>query len=269
MLKISRITLFFTLICPLFASAEIIETNRFDTINEHITEDTLILLDIDNTLIEPTQEMGTNQWFEHRIKLYAESGLSKRDALEYALSEWTAVQYMTQVKLVEPQIADIVDKLQQNYRVMGLTTRGLGLATRTVHQLESVDIDLSKATPYDTEIYFYNGEGCLYRHGILFTCGTDKAHALEQVMQSKEWKPSKIVFINDKLTHLLPIERLCAKNDVEFIGLRYNHLDDKVNNIRHDVADIQFNKFANLITDQEAEQILSETNGTHLVKQTP
>lgn len=69
---------------------------------------------------------------------------------------------------------EIIDSLQENQVVMmGLTTQGLALATRTAVQLKSRSIDLTKTAPTHDDHFFINGPtGVLFRKGILFTSGT-------------------------------------------------------------------------------------------------
>lgn len=239
--------------------AEIFDTYQMDEIYHHLQSEMLVIFDIDNTLIEPVQELGTNQWFENRIKEYISFGCSKQDALEKALREWTAIQSVTLVKLVEPNIASIVKDLQnQGYTVMGLTTRGLGISTCTIHQLQTVNIDLKMTAPTDQEIFFMNKQGVLFRGGTLFTAGTHKGDALEKFLKAIDYQPSSIIFINDKYSHLLPVEEYCSKFEIPFTGIRYGFLDEKVKNFRKQIAEIQFYHFGHILSDKAAERILHE-----------
>jgi hypothetical protein len=239
--------------------AEIFDAFRMNDIYKHLQPEMLVIFDIDNTLIEPVQELGTNQWFENRIKEYISYGCSKQDALEKALREWNAIQNVTLVKLVEPDIACIMKDLQnKGCTVMGLTTRGLGISTCTLHQLQTVNIDLEMTAPTDQEIFFMNGKGVLFRGGILFTAGTHKGDALEKFLKAIDYKPSSIMFINDKLSHLLPVEEYCGKFAIPFAGIRYGFLDEKVKNFRKQIAEIQFYHFGHILSNEAAERILHE-----------
>jgi hypothetical protein len=241
--------------------AEIYETMHMNKVYDHLQSDMLILFDIDNTLIEPVQELGSNQWFEHRIKEYVSQGQSKQEALEKALREWTAIQNITHVKLVEPGSHQIVKDLQKKgYSVIGFTTRGLGISTCTIEQLESVNIDFTTTAPTKEEIFFTNGHGILFRGGVLFTAGTDKGKALGKFLDTINCRPASILFINDKLSHLLPVEEYCKQSSLPFIGLRYGYLDEKVENLRTQIADVQFHHFGHILSNDAAERILQESS---------
>lgn len=239
--------------------AEIYETYNMSELYDHLKPGMLVVFDIDNTLIEPVQELGSNQWFENRIKEYVSYGHNKGEALEKALREWTAIQSITLVKLVEPGIDAIVKDLQeQGYTVMGLTTRGLGLSTRTVEQLQTVGIDLSVTAPSHEEVFFMNERGVLFRGGALFTAATHKGEALRKFLEASNYEPTSIMFVNDKYSHLVPVEEYCTKDDIPYVGLRYGFTDEKVKNHRKQIAEIQFYHFGHILSDDAAERILHE-----------
>jgi hypothetical protein len=166
---------FFSLFALLLAfgsclHAKIIEVSSFKEIVAHVSPDTLILLDIDDTLIIPKQMLGCDDWFNSRIAMHKGDGMDQSTALEKALAEWEGVRHITEMKIVEPGTEHIVSSLQQNgYHIMGLTTQGLALATRTVQQLKQNNIDLSLSAPSKEDFYVsVNGHGVIYRKGILF-----------------------------------------------------------------------------------------------------
>lgn len=258
-----RYLLLFFLLIPLILIAEIREISSFKEIREHLQLPSLLILDIDNTLIFPAQEMGSDQWFHSRIDFYRQRGYSYSEALERALPEWEAIQNITQVKLVEPYISNFMKEAQEDgsLHVMGMTTRGLALATRTVHQLESVGIQFTKSAPSNEELPFFNSKVILYKKGIFFTSGTHKGKALKQLLEKLDYRPQNIVFVNDKRGHLRQVEETMEDAGIPFIGLRYGYLDQKVRNFRKDIASVQFEAFQSIMSDIEAEKILNSMGG--------
>lgn len=237
--------------------AEIIETNCFETIIQYAEPSTLLILDVDNTLITPVQELGSNQWFLHRIEWYEEQGYPYREALELTLPEWEAVQNITESIAVEKTTPQLIQTLQnKGYSVIGLTTRGLALATRTLYQLKKIEIDLSKTAITQEDVPLLNPHAILFRKGILFTAGTDKGEALMKLFKKLQYTPEKIVFINDMKAHLVQVEKHCKTKGIPFVGLRYGYLDEKVEKFRPDIAEYQFNCFSKILSDQEAVRFL-------------
>jgi len=238
-----------------FLQAEIVETVKFQTIQKYSTPKTLVILDIDDTLLLPVQTLGTDVWFQYRVK-QNEAKEEKSVAFEKALAEWEAIRHLTKVKIVEQGTEKIIQEMQKKKFVMiGLTTQGLALATRTVQQLQSLQIDLSQTAPTKNDIVFTIGKhSVLFRHGILFTSGTDKGEALFKLLGMVGFLPEKIVFINDKATHLQDVEKTCVARGIPFVGLRYSIGDKRVASFRKDVADYQWkhSTFERILSDEEA-----------------
>ncbi|CRX38870.1 DUF2608 domain-containing protein [Estrella lausannensis] len=240
--------------------ALIVETHSIESVRTHAGPTTLILFDIDNTLIEPVQELGTDQWFEHRLTEYKALGLPAGEAKEKTVSEYVAIHSITKVKPVEKVTPSLIAQLQQEgYICMGLTARGLSLATRTVEQLKSVGIELTQTAPSKEEFYFTNHHGVLYRAGILFASGTHKGNALVKLLRHLHYCPDKIVFIDDKLNQLKDVEHTLENEGIAFVGLRYGFLDEKVAGFRKAVADLQFAHFGHILSDEEAALLMGET----------
>jgi hypothetical protein len=266
MKKILSLMLLYAVVISSALTAKIIETEHFRDILDHVNEDTLVIFDIDDTLFVPKQTLGTDVWFWHRHKEYQAKGLSYEAALEKTLAEWEAIRHLTEVKVVEEGTDAIVESIQnQNIRTMGLTVQGLALATRTVIQLKSLNIDLSRTAPCDHDLYFNNtdpqtGEnrhGVLYRQGVMFTSGTSKRTALFRLLDLVDNHPKRIVMIDDKVKYLEDVESGAAVYGIEFIGLRYSFSDERVTSFRPEIAEAQWahSTLDHLISDEEAEEL--------------
>lgn len=161
------------------------------------------------------------------------------------------------MKLVEPGTDKIVHTLQkQGFVVMGLTTRGLALARRTLEQLTTVDIDLSATAPSKQEVFFKVDHGTLYRDGVLFTAGANKGECFKKLFDRLDYVPKRVLFIEDKAYNINQVSSMCEKLNIPFVGLRYNYLDDKVAYFQKDVAKVQFEHFSHLLSNEEAAEIL-------------
>ena len=237
------------------ATSQIIETPHFKEICNYTNEETLVILDIDDTLLVPKQTLGTDVWFCYQL----EKNSAAPNPLDKTLSQWEAIRHLSDMQIVEEGSDKIVSDLQnKNIRVMGLTTQGLALATRTHNQLKENNINLSKSAPSQEDHYFLNGHGVLYRKGILFTAGSPKGPALEKLLKEMNYHPKKILFINDKKSHLLDVASSMEKLNIPFIGLRYTYSDPRVASFNPKIAEIQFHKsnFGHILSDTEAKLYL-------------
>ncbi|MBM3207073.1 MAG: DUF2608 domain-containing protein [Chlamydiae bacterium] len=249
---IALILTFYTLSLP----AQIIETHHFKDVESHVDIDTLLLLDIDDTLLIPAQMLGCDEWFKHRLEVHINNGLPFSKALDATIAQWEAIRHLTEMQIVEPGTELIVNKMQDSgFKVMGLTTQGIGLSHRTIEHLLEHKIILDRSAPFKDPFYMeYEDHGILFRKGVLFTNGRNKGIALFSLLDHYNFKPKKIVFINDKDTHLKEIEIEAEKHGIEFVGLRYAYSDHKKACFDPDLAEIQFHNssFGGILSDNDA-----------------
>ncbi|NGX56649.1 MAG: hypothetical protein K1060chlam5_00892 [Candidatus Anoxychlamydiales bacterium] len=229
--------LVFFILLAFSLNAKIIEIKNIKDIKPYITKDTLVIFDLDNTIMEPIQEYGSDQWFAYQLNKYLKEKLSFEDALQKTLYEWFEIQAITKVKLVENDVKDLISNLQEiNHPIMGLTARDYDFALAAIKQLKSLNLNLSKTAPFKKNIF----DDTLFREGILFANGKNKGIVLSNFFK-------KIIYIDDKKHHVEEIEIFSKENKVEFIGFRYGYLDEKVKKFDHKISDKQKRDFSNFI----------------------
>lgn len=257
-----RFLLVLLLLFTIQIHCEIFEIQHFQEIYSFLTPDTLIILDIDDTLLNTKQMLGSDEWFKLRICQHQKNGLTSHESFEKTISEWEAIRHLTQMELVEPGIDKIIQDLQnEGFLVMCLTTQGLALATCTWRQLLEAQIDLTHTPPCRDDCYFkVDGHGNLYRAGILFTSGCHKGHSLFGLLDIIGYTPQRILFVNDKKSHLIPVEEIARDRGIDFIGLRYGFSDARKAAFCEEIANYQFmySTFSRLITDEEAKYQLMQ-----------
>jgi hydroxymethylpyrimidine pyrophosphatase-like HAD family hydrolase len=252
-----RVIFFFFLlgtIAPLYG--KILETAEFKELLNHVEPQTLVVLDIDDTLLTPTQTLGTHTWFLSRLKHHLETKKDDTAALDRALAEWSAVRHLTDVKLVETNTEEIVSQLQADgIAVMGLTGQEITLSKSTVLQLRTLGIDLSKTPPIKKDVYFtYEGHGVLFRDGILFTSRSNKGAVITKFLEIINYQPKHILFIDNEEHQLHALEKQVKYKKIRFTGLRYSASDERSQNYSQEIADIQWrhSTFNRILSDEEA-----------------
>jgi hypothetical protein len=240
----------------LFAAlnAEIIQIQKIEDSLKYLQDDTTIIFDLDNTIMEPVQTLGSDQWFSYRMNEYRKQGYSDQEALQKTMAEYVAIQNITRMKLVEPVSFQLIAELQKRgIPIIGLTTRSLILAPVTIRQLNSIGVDLSKTAPSQGEMLFEKESNIQFQQGILFTSGTDKGSAFLRMLEKSGYQPKKILFVDDKMSYLQQVEKVCLDRCILFTGLRYGYLDEKVKNMRPEIVSIQLEHLGLLLSDEEAE----------------
>ena len=143
-----------------------------------------------------------------------------------------------------------------------MTARNHGLQSATLNHLDSVGICFNHDLfPQKPQMLKGNDRVRTYR-GIVFLDGRNKGEFLkaflDEVLQTR---PKKVVFIDDKLKNVKHVEEAMAAEGISFVGVRYGYLDEKVNSLNMDLADIQKQYFNMLLNDETAEAILNLGEG--------
>lgn len=196
--------------------------------SRHIQPNSVIYWDLDNTVYQPTKELGSDQWFEHFF-LIAKSKLAASFQFELMLKTYNAIQAHVDVTHVEPQTIKIIKYLNAMGIQQGfLTARNNDLEQITIQQLQAVGIDA-------------------YEYPIIFCDGQDKGKMLMKKLSST---PSHIIMIDDKLKNIQNIEKVALENNISFSGFHYNFLLEKVTQFDIGFAHFQLSCIQHLLPHQ-------------------
>jgi hypothetical protein len=217
--------------------SNIIESNSIASVFDHIDHhETLVIFDIDNTILESVNQQGSPQWVTALIKHAQDLGMNPEQAYTLIEPILHDVFMATEVKPVEPEIVSLIAQLQQqNIPVIGLTARSTRMVTATIKHLSSIALSLNQTSlslknnleiahlPVPHEAHYH--EGVLYCGGV-----NPKGRTLETLLKSTSYMPEKIIFVDDQLRYLTSVETVAAELKIPFIGIHYTRLDEKVKN---------------------------------------
>ncbi|MFH1644323.1 MAG: DUF2608 domain-containing protein [bacterium] len=218
-----------------FLTAQIIEIQNISELNQHAKDkNTLIVLDLDNTILEPDNETGegSEQWFSAKVNNKVKKGLGSIEAIEKTLPSYYKIHKTLKVKPVEDNTIDTIKTLQkENTPIMGLTSRSFPMIKHTFRQLKEINLDLTPTTPGKKTMTFKKSEfPAKFNNGILFVGNNNKGKILKTYLSTISFEPEKIVMVDDKKHHLEKIDSEFKNSKISFIGLRYAFLDEKVKN---------------------------------------
>jgi len=243
-MKFARYISIITLILHLHINAIIIESDKLETILQYTTgKKTIVAFDIDFTIAEHEQELGEGPWFDYYIKKIQEKGLHPKEALNLALSVFYLVNQFIDLKNIDNSNALIKDLQDNGISTIAVTNRSIPTYKRTIEQLKKIDIDFSKKGLSKNDIDLavkYNG---IFSQGIIFCGGNNKGKMLFQFLDKINYKPKKIVFIDDKLKNVKHVEKEVEKQNIEFVGIRFSKLDEKAKNFNIEEVEKQFEQF--------------------------
>lgn len=258
--KFFLIVMFLTV--PLFSHALILETDQMSDILTEIEdeEETWVLFDLDQTLIESSFSIGSGAWWKHlRSQPYVSQNLHAH------LTHWVAGQ--VPVRPMEESLPELIQQLQkQGLLVLGLTARGKNEWFRftiddvqhlTHRQLSSIGYSLHQTVvPWDFENI--DPESSLVpAYGVLFTSHVPKGIFLKDFLEAIQYTPKKIVFVDDKMDQVRSVEEALEALNIPFVGVRYSRCDQDFKEFQPHIATLQLKALIEegyLISDEEALQ---------------
>ena len=234
---------------PSLLMGNIVETSHFEdilTYADRLSQKTIVVCDLDNTLIIPCEPLGSVAWAEYVQKKLQSRGVSKRDSeiVEHIL--WKAIQPHIEVQTVDPKTAEVIQELKnRGILVLGLTARSPEDAAFTFKQLQSVDLDFSQQHHLPQNPLHLSLEPCaLYEKGVLFaTTSNKKSEVLVKFLESHQIDIEHIIFVDDKRHHVEDVENACRKHGLGCVGVRFSGADKHVERFDPAIADLQWDAF--------------------------
>lgn len=240
---------------PNNVSKNIIETDSLEEIFNYLTPDTAIFFDLDNTLLEPCQHFGSVQWGEYYINKLLKDGEPPHRAEEIAQGLWSKYLPNAPLRLIEPKAPTIFSQLQaQGCMIFGLTARYPAESIYTHPQLEKLGFAFErKYNDRNLDLEF----PAVFEKGVIFSSTLNKkSKSLISLLEQIDYRPKKIIFIDDKLSHVEDLEIALGQANIDYLGIRYAKADPRVNSFDWEIAEFQMQKFPHFISDEEAIELL-------------
>ena len=207
----------------------------FHDLCAYITPDTMIVLDIDNTVMVPHEYEGSDMWFVASMKEHLDAGKHYTHALDIVLPEYARLQKTMTVRAVEPVIPDFITKWQDaGHTVVGLTNRGNPVIQDTHNLVRSLAIDFSLTAPESSfgDEFLIGEKPVVYESGIIFCTTADKGRSLVEFLRLTGI-PQKIICVDDTLAKIVSVEKALTElqaelPDLEFHCFHYTHLHEYI-----------------------------------------
>lgn len=228
---------------------DIIEITDFKVINNllpNIDKDTLVIFDVDEVLIMPTDEYRLTHPFRRELVKDIQSRLS----LEEQKILFSIIMLKQTMRLVDMEIIDLLNKLKE-YKIptIALTkflTGKIGNISKVedllFKNLALLNISFQDLTPFKNEIKLHGMHGNsgipFLKDGVIMTAMIDKAKVLKSVFTRMSYFPRKIIFIDDKLDNLQSVQNFSINSQIIFQGFHYLG----ANNIPERLLDLEVEK---------------------------
>lgn len=201
--------------------AQVVESNQIRDILKLLSFDSMLLLDLDNTVMEAAHELGSDQWFSNLFVVLKQ--LQLENLIKDMIELYHAVQHHVRTKPVEPYVVKLIKSLQDiGIPVLGLTSRSHVLADTTLRQLQEIGIDLRKK--------------------IIFCDGRDKGLCLQEALLQCSTLPKHLIMVDDKKSHVDSVKKIADDLGIAYHGIRYGFLDEKIKEIDMQNAHVQLSQ---------------------------
>ncbi len=248
--------------------AEIEEIQKIDSVKNYLQENTLVLLNVGDTLFSAPSMLADNQWREYFVER-ANQITTNPEAAKNVIDEVKALIVEKIPKMTpEANTADFIAKLQnEKTPVFGYSMRNYSTTYApnndqiTYNQLINLNIDLLKTLVYYPAKEYQNGSHA-FKYGIIFTNKNPIGPAIVEFLARNDLKPSRIILVGDDLADLKQAQQALSALNIDFQGLRYGRIDERKKSFDKDLGTIEFFAFYNdgkLLSDEEAAQIRAAT----------
>lgn len=206
---------------------KIIESKYIIDILQYVTPQSLVIFDIDNTLIEPVQTFGSHAWFMHIKKTFKKQGLPEKEAMMKASAALLRIQDDLSFKMVEPDTIRVIEILKNNaITTMAMTSRCANFARRTYDQLKLFNITFSPNFICNTHVRL--GDISCWIEGILYTGDErSKGESIMLLFEKIAYIPQHVLFIDDSIGHIEHMYTTLRKKNIPALCIRYGATDER------------------------------------------
>lgn len=202
---------------------------------ERIDNETLVIFDVDRTLIIPKDHILRVNDGE-LIREYAKDMMKK--ALSLAVKNqndyfFSLVLQQMEFELVNEKFPSLIQQLnQKGVKTIALTAMPTGewgcisnVEDWRVQSLRKFGIDFSSAFPEHTHLTFKVGKKMTqspsFKDGILFSASATKGETLSAFLKKIHWTPKKIIFLDDRMKYLQSVENAAKALEMDYLGIHY------------------------------------------------
>lgn len=212
-----------------------------DIARDHVDSNTLILIDIDNTILASDLCYGSVEFFIYMVRdEMARSGRPLFEAKRLVAQRWVDAQAHISTKLIDEKIHDFMGQaVGQGAVVVGFTARDPDVLALTFDQLNSHRIAFEGfETLSFSKTYEHLWEGDIHKAQALMKNGVMFCHDLNpkgvvfkdflsdvQVWRaSKDLTPiSRVLLVDDWIHNLVSMEEAARQAGVDFWGYHFQY----------------------------------------------
>jgi len=178
-----------------------------------------VIFDLDDTLI---LNCVGRQWFREKIARLQEKGINKKVATKRVVEiiKLFPEHSEAQTETVEPGTVNVLKQLHTSkLNMMVLTARSLEELPKGSTEMISVGIWFEDGSICNEEIDF--GDLVGFSKGVLCAAYKPKGEVLGVFLDRINYIPKRIIFIDDKVEHVVNVCEESKKRGIPYIGFHY------------------------------------------------
>ena len=245
------------------AYSEIREVQTMVAALAEVDADTLLLFDLDNTIMRTPQYLGSDHFFDELVSKALTAGGAMEQAVKDARNIWVAIQRKTATIAVEDTTPNLIKQLQdRGFLPLGFTARPLDIEEATRKQLLAIGVDFATRPFRQSEplIVTSGDDNGRYSGGILYGgFKNSKGPLLVDFLKQLDLHPRKVVFVDDKLKNVKSVDEALTTRGFNVICYRYGAADAWVKSYQPKVVEYELNHF------NRTGEIISDIDATRLI----
>lgn len=242
------------------AQGAIVEIKQMKEIATGLSKNALVVFDIDNTILQSTQTLGSVQWADWNEKELIKKGIGADEANTQSSNEWVRINLKGGQETVESVTPNIIANLQaRGVKVLALTARPPSIAMKTVRDLPRFGLNFAKSWPGAR--FTSPFPGAAYTSGVLFAGQKNsKGAVLLEFLRQNNHRPSGVRFVDDKMKYVLSVEQAMQSAGIPYLGFRYGGADYRVNHFSPKLAAFAtdyFRRNGTILSDAQARRMMA------------
>ena len=250
----------------------IIKTDFLD--NEKDKQSTLLIFDIDDTLLEAVNFIGSGKWYawQRGRKVYDHNNnlikVKEEQVYSCMFSILGTLFDLGTSKLTQDDTSKIIHDLK-DYNLMLLTARTYSFRRATERELSVNGLDFSNHHLVDETktLDFALNDGLrtdrvTYKRGLVMSSGLDKGKVLREVLSQIDKTYKSIYFVDDARRNVDNMVEEWKNDDTSFSLYHYTKVDKKISKEEIEQSDNAKKSFDNFMKFAFADRSISFENDT-------
>ena len=195
-----------------------------DAANQAPADGSLVVLDIDQTLLRCSSDWGSEPWYEWVVRQNTQAGLGEVEAILAANAEWEKAGQVVAFEPVEKSAPGWLRDWEKKGRAIGLTARHVRIAARTREHLSDNGFALNGASGLAERVDL--GSLGVYEKGVVYVGPVgEKGPALAEFVGRLPERPQRVYFADDKSHHIYSVRKILGAMGIEVFAARISAAD--------------------------------------------